>query len=383
MADQKISQLSDAGAPQATDQFAIARAGSSLSILWSALSAAAGGAVSSVFGRTGAVTAQTGDYTAAQVGALAATASAGGDLTGNYPNPTIGSSKVTTAQLASSVTVDAIATAHATAADMAMNSHKITGLTNGSGAQDAAAFGQIPTALPPNGTAGGDLSGSYPNPSVAPAANVAMGSHKLTGLAAGTAAGDSVRFEQLPATAGLTQLVYRYTVTGSDKASIDTGSDTPDAGSNVWTNGDLLEIFVAARTDDAVNAALIYTMTLNNDTSSIYDIMRLQGSNATASATNILAQPGWNDLVAHGTSGQSGVAGVTQMVIPAFSGTSFNKQATCVTGITDSTAANNFLRNLALGYRSTSAITRVAITAAGTTKFKVGTQLLIYKRLAS
>lgn len=47
-----------------------------------------------------------------------------------------------------------------------MGSHKITGLTNGSAASDAAAFGQIPTSLPPSGAASGDLGSTYPAPQV-------------------------------------------------------------------------------------------------------------------------------------------------------------------------------------------------------------------------
>ena len=50
---------------------------------------------------------------------------------------------------------------------IAMGGAKVTGLANGTGAQDAAAFGQIPAALPPNGAASNDLSGTYPGPTVA------------------------------------------------------------------------------------------------------------------------------------------------------------------------------------------------------------------------
>lgn len=51
-------------------------------------------------------------------------------------------------------------------AAVAHGGQKITGLANGTVSTDGAAFGQIPTALPPNGAASGDLSALYPSPTV-------------------------------------------------------------------------------------------------------------------------------------------------------------------------------------------------------------------------
>ena len=72
---------------------------------------------------------------------------AGGDLTGSYPNPIIGTNAVTNTKIA----------------DLAITGNKIA---NGAIASEKLAAGVIPASLPPSGNAGGDLGGAYPSPVV-------------------------------------------------------------------------------------------------------------------------------------------------------------------------------------------------------------------------
>jgi len=112
-------------------------------------------------GRADLVVSVNGQVGVVSIPSLPPDGAASGDLTGTYPAPTIAALAVTTAKLDAGAVTDAKVT------DVAFS--KITG---------------APTSYPPNGAATGDLTGTYPAPTIAALAVTAA---KIAALAVTTA----------------------------------------------------------------------------------------------------------------------------------------------------------------------------------------------------
>jgi hypothetical protein len=178
---------------------------------------------------------------------------------------------------------------------------------------------------------------------------------------------------------GSTSLIYRYTVAGASKASIDTGVDVADAGSLDWTSGDVLEVFLTGSTAAAAVADSV-VVTVNNDGSAVYDRQYVQGQNATSSAGTSAGDVSWT--LAFRGSGGAAASGALSIRMPGYAGLVLRKAGDCVITEPDSTAASQLVIGYSLSWRSTAAISRIKFVGGGGNLI-IGTTLAIYKRIAA
>lgn len=128
-------------------------------------------------------------------------------------------------------------------------------------------------------------------------------------------------------------------------------------------------------TDNSPTASI--TCTVNNDSGSNYDRQGLRGNNVTASALNTTG--GTPQIIAAvpaaSADGAANAAGVVQIFIPRYAGTTLNKVLIASGGAAMNIAGNGDIRQTVVAWRSTAAINR--LTFGGGT-FAIGSEMTVY-----
>ena len=156
---------------------------------------------------------------------------------------------------------------------------------------------------------------------------------------------------------------------GADAASIDTGA------AGIASGFAALLVLMQLRTDEA-GAISNATITFNNDGGANYDWVAIQDNNSTVTGGQLTATTGVEGVV-HGSGGSANYPSSIEIFIPNYDGTTFYKTGRMLSGVLDATAGNRFAIDREFAYRSTSAISRMAVAAAAGQKLKAGSRLTI------
>jgi hypothetical protein len=275
-------------------------------------------------------------------------------------------------------TLDVIAADHPPAGNWSNNSKKITSLANGSGAQDAAAFGQIPTSA---GSIGGLLAANNlsdvanAGTALANLAGAPLASPALTGspTAPTQSVGDSSTKIATDAFVAAAVGPYAKQTLASAAASI-TFSSIPAGYS-------LLRVLVLGASSKASEVDQ-WAVTVNGDSGAHDDSQYLSSQHTTNAAGILAAQDFWvvgeNDVP--GTSATAGVPGILDIQIPNYAGTTWQKTGLWRSGYIDAatSSSDGALASAVINWRSAAAITSVTIALASGDNLITGSVAYLY-----
>lgn len=212
----------------------------------------------------------------------------------------------------------------------------------------------------------------------------ATGADAAVRVAAGT--DGQVLQSDSTATAGVswvggTVKLYDFTVTGAAQAAIDTFVDNGGHGTSALlpTTFAVLEFYYYVRTDDASSIPSNF-LRFNNDSGGNYDKEALRDINASVSSGPGLAATGFT-VYSAGAGADANVFGSGWFVFPNYGNTANHKTGNANIGTMDSVGAHSLTEISTMHWRSTAAISRIAITpqTAGK-KLQVGSRLIVYGR---
>ncbi len=324
-------------------------------------------------------------------------------------------------------TLDVIAADHPAAANWSNNSHKITALTAGAAAGEAAIWDQTPAGIV---TTKGDLI-------------VATGSHAATRIGVGadntvltadSAQADGVKWAAAGGTGTISSITSTGgTITVGSPAGPTTNVDLPNSGVTATTYGDATHVgqftvsadgIVTAATAVAIaggaaNLTVLFDSTLggaattidtgangiaqtashllvigqfrtteatgfssanftfNGDTNTNYTRQTVRGRTSTASAVQANTQANI-PINVPGTSVATSMFGAELFCIPCYTQTTAFKAMVEVGGFSDVSATTSDGHINLANWRSTAAINQITATANGGTNFLAGSRMTIY-----